>query len=126
MLCVYFCGPAQDAAFAEEKSVQGGKELMEPRTLDELINDINQAGWARITHYICLGVGVSSREESYENLRVERNREGKVALGVGHDLHYIGDNFEIEKKGSLKEGGLYYEIREEGILMLELQLRDDE
>ncbi len=96
---------------------------MEPATLDELINDINQAKLARITHYICLGVGVSSREDSFENLRVERNEEGEIALGVDFDLHYIGDNCEIEKRGSFVEGAIDYEIREDGVLMLILRLQ---
>lgn len=92
-------------------------------SLDKLISDINQSELARITHYICLGVGISSQEGSFEKLRVERNEEGKLPLGVGHDLHYIGDVCEIEKTGSWEEGGIGYEIREDGVLMLMLHLQ---
>ena len=91
--------------------------------LDELISDINQAEAAQVTHYICLGVGISSREGSYRKLRVEKNEEGKIALGVDNDLHYIGDDCEIEKTGSFEDGGIDYEIREDGILLLLLQLQ---
>ncbi|ABI69454.1 hypothetical protein [Syntrophomonas wolfei] len=92
-------------------------------TLDKLISDINQAESTKVTHYLCLGVGISSREGNYEKMRVERNEEGKIALGVDYDLHYIGDDYEIEKTGSFEDGGIDYEIREEGILLLMLHLQ---
>ncbi|MDD3889466.1 MAG: hypothetical protein PHR65_06055 [Syntrophomonadaceae bacterium] len=92
-------------------------------TLDELISDINQSESARVTYYMCLGVGINSREGSYEKLRVERNEESNIALGVEYDLHHIGDDCEIEKTGSWEEGGINYEIREDGILLLLLHLQ---
>lgn len=92
-------------------------------TLDELISDINQAESTQVTYYLCLGVGINSREGSYEKLRVERNEQGQIALGVDYDLHYIGDDCEIEKTGGFEDGGIDYEIREEGIILLMLHLQ---
>ena len=36
-------------------------------TLNELISNINQAESTKVTYYLCLGVGINSREGSYEN-----------------------------------------------------------
>ncbi|MDD3268582.1 MAG: hypothetical protein PHX14_04615 [Syntrophomonadaceae bacterium] len=92
-------------------------------SLDELIGDINQSRLVEMSIYLCTGVGIGTREEKFEELRVEKDEEGNITLGIDLDLKILTDSSEIYKSEDAAESGkASYEIREDGLLLLIMNL----
>ncbi len=92
-------------------------------SLDELIKDINQSKLAEMVIYLCTGGGLGTIEEKFEQLRVEKDDEGMISLGTELDPRFISDTTEIYKTiDEAEPGKASYEIREQGLLLLILNL----
>ncbi|MDD3023973.1 MAG: hypothetical protein PHE26_08755 [Syntrophomonadaceae bacterium] len=91
--------------------------------LDELIKDINESKLAEEAVYLCTGVGLGVREGNFENLRVEKDDEGNISLGIDLDQRLVTPDTEIYKSEDAAEPGkASYEIREDGMLLLIMNL----
>ncbi|MEN6326628.1 MAG: hypothetical protein ABFD18_10560 [Syntrophomonas sp.] len=91
--------------------------------LDELISDINQSKSAEIEVYLSTGIGLGVRKEKVKELRVEKDEEGYITLGIELDVKAINNEHEIYKSEDLEEPeSTSYEIRENGLLLLTLNL----
>ncbi len=91
--------------------------------LDELISDINQSKSAEVEVYLSTGIGLGVRKKKLEKLRVEKDEEGYITLGIDLDVKAIGNEHEIYKNDDAEEPSkTSYEIREEGLLLIILSL----
>lgn len=91
--------------------------------LDELICDINRSKSADMAVYLCTGAGLGLREERFEELRVEKDEEGNINLGIDMDVKAISNEHEIYKTEDAAEPGkTSYEIREQGLLLMTIEL----
>ncbi len=91
--------------------------------LDELIKDINESKLAEMIYYLCTGGGLGTREEKIEQLRVAKDDEGMITLGIDFDQKVITDTTEIYKTiDEAEPGKASYEIREDGFLLLIINL----
>lgn len=91
--------------------------------LDELISDINRSKSADMAVYLCTGLGLGVREQKFEELRVEKDDEANIILGIDMDVMAIGNEHEIYKTEDAAEPSqTSYEIREGGLLLMTLDL----
>lgn len=92
-------------------------------SLDEFISDINQSRKAEMSIYLCTGVGVGVREKNFEELRVDKDDEGNIVFGIDLDIRAVTASSDIYKSEDTAEPGkASYEIREDGLLLLILDL----
>ena len=94
--------------------------------LDRLIDEINQSQKSIISVYLFGEMGIGASRFIQDKPHVVRNEEGYVFFPMaGEDEeagYYIGDLHEIYEEEADEEARAKFEVREQGILLMEIRL----
>jgi hypothetical protein len=95
-------------------------------SIDELINDINQATYTEIVIKIHTGTEVIIKSFHYTNLRISKDDKGAIALGnyESKEGYIITNEYEIEKADRIgHDGKSTYHISDKDIPLIDIYIK---
>lgn len=95
-------------------------------SLDELIEKVNSSKKAVVNYYLFGEMGLGAAELEREGLDLKRDEDGNAYIPfVGEDQdqgYYLNDNNEIYQEEADRNARAKFEVREGGILLMEIYL----
>jgi hypothetical protein len=91
--------------------------------LEQLISDVNSIDLCEMKIYIHTGQSVIVKSVNYEKLKLKKDQNGKVFLGLPDEGYQISNNHTIIKTNDIiKNKRVLYKIEKDGVQLLSLYL----